>query len=233
MTRANTAEGAVIVLARLPRAGRVKSRLAATLGDEVAAEMYRLMAEGLFAECRRLPASVTCYLFYDGDEDAIRAWAGSAFRLVAQSGGPFGRRMQDAFGHVFGQGARRAVIVGSDIPDLSAGLIVEALHRLERYPAVIGPDRGGGYYLLGSKRLYPALFSSRLPWGTDRVYEETLRIMGRLGLAPAVLPSLADIDVEADLWRWLQSQPAAGHPLAGYARQLARECESRGESHAA
>lgn len=231
MTRASEAESAIIVLTRLPRAGRVKSRLALTLGDEAAAESYRLTAERLFAECSRLPASVARYLFYAdaGDEAAIRAWVGGGFRFVPQHGAHFGRRMRNAFEVVFGEGARKAVIVGSDVPDLTAEIIAEALRLLERYPAVIGPDDGGGYYLLGLKMIYPDLFAGRLPWGTHEVYARTLRLMNGLGLVPAFLPRLIDLDVEGDLWRWLAGAPIAGHPLARYLKQLERRGANRGK----
>jgi uncharacterized protein len=220
-------DSALIILARMPQQGRVKSRLAATIGSEAAADSYRLMAEHLFAECERLPPSVTRYLFYadSGDADAIRGWAGSAFHYEPQRPGDFGQRMMAAFQTVFHQGARNAVIVGSDVPDLSAAIISEALHLLNRYPIVIGPDRGGGYYLLGLKMVYPDLFLRRLAWGTHYVLGRTLQIIRELGMAPAVLPRLIDVDVEGDLWQWLR-QTAAGpassewHPLAAYLRQL-------------
>lgn len=222
------------MLTRLPRAGRVKSRLALTLGDEAAAESYRLTAEGLFAECSRLPAGVARYLFFAdaGAEDAIRGWAGGDFRLVAQRGDHFGRRMRHAFEVVFGEGARKAVIVGSDVPDLTAEIIVEALRLLARYPAVIGPDDGGGYYLLGLKMIYPDLFAGRLPWGTHELYARTLRTMTGLDLVPAFLPRLIDIDVEGDLWRWLDGAPVARNPLARYLDQLKRWRSSGEEPHA-
>jgi uncharacterized protein len=224
MNAADEIDAAVIILARLPRRGRVKSRLAATAGEESAAKSYRLMAEHLFEECGRLPGTVARYLFYADREDAeaIAAWAGSDFRYVVQSPVGFGRRMMMAIETVFREGARKAVIVGSDIPDLSAAIIAEGLHLLDRYPAVIGPDHGGGYYLLGLRMIYPDLFLRPLPWGTHRIYRRTLQIMQELGITPAFLPRLIDVDVEGDLWRWWRQGPAARHPLSGYMRELER-----------
>ncbi|MDT8306484.1 MAG: TIGR04282 family arsenosugar biosynthesis glycosyltransferase [Anaerolineae bacterium] len=215
-------ESAVIILARTPQRGQVKTRLAATLGAEAAAESYRLIAEQLFAECARLDPAIARYLFYAGrDERAIRAWAGAGFRYVPQRSGDFGQRMMAAFETVFAAGARKAVIAGSDVPDLSAEVIAEALHLLDRYPAVIGPDHGGGYYLLGLRMVYPDLFLRNLAWGTHLVYGHTLEIMQGLGLTPAFLPRLVDVDVEGDLWRWLQDRTTS-HPLVAYVRQLQR-----------
>jgi uncharacterized protein len=224
MNAADEIDAAVIILARLPRRGRVKSRLAATVGDDGAAESYRLMAEHLFEECRRLPPAVARYLFYAGrgDAEAVSAWTGGSFRYVPQSPAGFGRRMMAAFETVFREGARKAVIVGSDIPDLTATIISEALHLLDRYPVVIGPDHGGGYYLLGLKMIYPDLFLRPLPWGTQLICWRTLQIMQELGITPAFLPRLIDVDVEGDLWRWWEQKPVAGHPLSAYMRELER-----------
>lgn len=197
---------ALIMMTRLPRPGRVKTRLAATVGDETAAEFYRLCAERLFRESRRLPQVVRRYIFYADAEDAerVRAWAGDGFRYEAQPAGNLGRRLASAFHTVFEQGARRAVVVGTDVPDLSAGVVERALALLERYPLVIGPDHGGGYYLLGMRMLYDDLFLRDLSWGTNEVFSQTLRIMRDLELVPAFLPVLIDVDTAGDLRRWVE-----------------------------
>ena len=199
---------ALIMMTRLPRPGRVKTRLAATVGDDEAAEFYRLCAEHLFRESERLPRPVWRYVFYADAEDAdeVRAWAGGAFRYEPQPAGNLGRRLAAAFRTVFAQGARAAVVVGTDVPDLSAGIVAEALALLARYPAVIGPDHEGGYYLLGMKMLYADLFLRDLAWGTNRVFGHTLRIMRDLDLVPAFLPVLVDVDNVGDLQRWLESR---------------------------
>lgn len=216
------AHNALIMLARYPRPGQVKSRLAATVGDEVAAEFARLSAERLFAESGRLPQTVRRYLFFADAADAaeVRRWAGEAFRLQPQVAGDFGRRMSAAFHTAFREGAHKAVIVGSDIPDLSASLLAEAFHLLDQYPLVIGPDRGGGYYLLGMKMLYADLFLREVSWGSERVLGQTLRIMEALDLVPAFLPALIDVDTEGDMRRWLQGrEPAAEEALERYLRR--------------
>lgn len=201
---------ALIVLTRYPRPGRVKTRLAATLGDEIAAEFSRLSAERLLAESVRLPENVRRYLFFDDPADAarVRGWVGEELRLQPQVAGTFGERLAATFHTVFAEGARKAVIVGSDIPDLTAALVEEAFRLLDHYPLVIGPDHGGGYYLLGMKMLYQDLFFRDLSWGTGRVLGQTLRIMQELDLVPTFLPPLIDVDNEGDLRRWLESREA-------------------------
>ncbi|MDX1664459.1 MAG: TIGR04282 family arsenosugar biosynthesis glycosyltransferase [Candidatus Promineifilaceae bacterium] len=217
-------QDALIVMARLPRQGQVKRRLAATVGEQAATELYRLTAERLFAESRALPVQIRRYLFYAGAADVqpFREWAGDAFHFERQRGPDLGHRLAHAFETVFAQRAQKAVVVGSDIPDLSAELVKQAFHLLDHYPLVIGPDHGGGYYLLGMKMLYGDLFLRRLTWGTERVYGETLRIMRALDLVPAVLPQLIDVDLEGDLRRWLERGPISRQQetLAQLARHI-------------
>jgi rSAM/selenodomain-associated transferase 1 len=204
-------KAALVVLARLPRPGRVKSRLAATLGEEAAMEVYRLCAEQLFGASERLPRQVARYLFYADPEDRaqVQQWAGRGFYYALRT--------------VFAEGARKAVIVGSDVPDLSAAVIEEAFALLDRYPLVIGPDEGGGYYLLGMKMLYADLFERRVAWGTERVLAQTLRIMQLLELTPAFLPRLIDVDTAGDLRRWLARQEGRQDELARDLRRLGRQ----------
>jgi len=206
MRRVRDEGSALIMMTRLPRPGRVKTRLATTVGDDAAAEFYRLCAERIFRESERLPQEVWRYIFFADVEDAerVRAWAGGGFRYEPQPAGNLGCRLAAAFRTVFGQGARAAVVVGTDVPDLSAGVVEEALTLLQRYPLVIGPDHAGGYYLLGMKMLYADLFLGDLAWGTNRVFGHTLRIMRDLDLVPAFLPALVDVDTVGDLRLWVE-----------------------------
>lgn len=199
-------DSALIILARHPRIGAAKSRLARTLGEDVATEFHRLSAERLFLELERLPFPVQRYLYYSGNDDeaALRRWTGDRFSFELQKGQDRGERLQHAFASTFARRFRKAVIVGTDIPDLTAGLIDEALHLLDSYDAVIGPNHNGGYYLLGLKAVHEELFHN-VPWGTSRVYGYTLRMIKALNLSLAFLPVLVDVNTEADLRRWMEA----------------------------
>jgi rSAM/selenodomain-associated transferase 1 len=139
------------------------------------------------------------------DESAVRSWAGDGFDLERQQGNDLGERIRNAFARVFAHGAGQAIVVGSDIPDLSATLIEQAYFLLEAYDVVIGPDHDGGYYLLGMKDLHEPVFAG-VPWGTSRVHGQTLRNIRALGLSVAFLPVLIDVDTELDLRRWLDGR---------------------------
>lgn len=215
-------DSALIIMARHPRRGAVQSTLANTLGEDIAAEFHRLCAERLFLELERLPFPVKRYLFYSGkdDESALRHWTGDSFSFELQRGEDRGERLQYAFATTFAKRFRKAVIVGTDIPDLTAGLIDEALHLLDSYDAVIGPDHNGGYYLLGLKAVHEPLFRD-VPWGTSRVYGHTLRMIKTLNLSLAFLPVLIDVNTEDDLRRWVEADRRSrrGH-LEDYLREI-------------
>lgn len=212
---------ALIILARHPRVKAVHSGLARTLGEEVATEFHRLSAERLFLELERLLLPVQRYLFYAGDEEeaALRRWTGDRFTYEAQVGRDRGERLQHALATIFSGRATKAIIVGTDTPDLTAGLIDEALHLLDDYDVVIGPDHRGGYYLLGMKALHGELFNG-VPWGTSRVYGHTLRMIKTLELSLAFLPVLIDVSTEDDLRRWMDADRRSrrGH-LEDYLRK--------------
>jgi rSAM/selenodomain-associated transferase 2/rSAM/selenodomain-associated transferase 1 len=205
----------LIVFARYPHPGKVKTRLARSLGDGLAAGLYRACVEHVFYECSRLPDWVRTHLFYSEreDEKAMTQWAPSAFRLVPQHGTTLGDRIENAFARIFRSGSQKAVILGTDIPDISAELIQHAITALNVADVVIGPTHDGGYYLLGMKRHIPELFDG-IPWSTDAVCERTLATVASLGLRVEILHELFDIDTEADLRYWCRTGGGSeSHPL--------------------
>jgi uncharacterized protein len=111
--------------------------------------------------------------------------------------------MQSAFEAAFAEGHRRVVIIGSDLPGLTATLLRAAFAHLHHHPAVLGPAKDGGYYLLGLREMISELFHG-IPWSTGEVFDRTMAKLRALGITPALLPALGDVDVAADLpegWR--------------------------------
>jgi rSAM/selenodomain-associated transferase 1 len=212
----------LILFGRLPSAGKVKTRLARSLGEEQAAEFYRLCVENVFQESARLPENVQRYFAYSGTSDSaeIQRWVGPQFHLFAQTEGDLGRRLEHAFDIVFSRGAQKAVIVATDVPELSADTLQCAIRALDSCDIVLGPCPDGGYYLLGIKQLHRELFAD-IPWSTDQVLDGTLKTIRRLRLSLHLLPMLPDIDTGEDLRRW-RSEPAArgSHPIHAFVRSL-------------
>jgi len=195
----------ILIFVRAPEAGRVKTRLAAEIGADAALRVYRRLAEHAVAEARAVSAGVALRIHFTPRDagDAVRRWLGGGAEYVAQAGGDLGARMHAAFEAAFAAGHSRVVIIGSDLPGLTAELLRDAFHQLDDHPAVLGPARDGGYYLLGLRQMVPQVFRG-IAWSTGEVFAATAERLATLGITPALLPEMADVDVAADLpdgWR--------------------------------
>jgi rSAM/selenodomain-associated transferase 1 len=119
--------------------------------------------------------------------------------------------MEAAFRAAFQDGAERVVIIGSDLPELSTALLQRAFAALESHPAVMGPARDGGYYLLGMRTMIHGLFDG-IRWSTDEVLARTLDRLRAAGIEPALLDPLSDVDEVGDLpagWaEWAREEAA-------------------------
>ena len=196
----------LIIFAKLPRPGEVKTRLGHGLGMHEASAVYERLAQQTFSlGDQLLSQGLRVYLFYDprATEQEMRSWIGHPFEFAQQVGETLGERMRAAFEKTFADGSGRTVIVGTDIPDLTVDVIVRAFNLLSAHNVVLGPSSDGGYYLLGMTRLVNELFEG-LAWSTSAVYQETLDRIAALDLSHAVLGELADIDTEEDYKRYLE-----------------------------
>ncbi len=198
---------AVIVFAKYPVQGKVKTRLGLTLSPEFAADFYKLMAEHTFEVCLALPENdYDLHLFYTGDaeEGPIRNWVNGRFHLHLQKGKDLGERMKNSFRILFNDGYQKVIITGTDCPEIDTALIVKSFENLAMNNIVLGPSNDGGYYLLGMDKFYPYLFDD-IKWSSEQVLSETIMKAGRENLSRFILPELIDIDTEEDLRKWLQA----------------------------
>jgi rSAM/selenodomain-associated transferase 1 len=196
---------ALLIFMRTPQPGKVKTRLARSLGNEKAAEFYRLCTDATLKEIGQLSQEVDKYISFTepSDKYEMKRLTGLGFKVAVQEGESLGQRLCNAFGRVLENGAQRVVIVASDVPDLSASIMTDAISSLDNSDVVIGPCYDGGYYLIGMKELHEELFNG-ISWGTERVYQQTLDAAKENGLTVNQLPILMDIDTEADLHQWSQ-----------------------------
>jgi uncharacterized protein len=197
--RTGTPDGAVLVFVREPVAGRVKTRLSAEIGADAALGVYRRLAEHAVAEALRTGPRVQVRVHFtpDGAGDAVRRWLGDGPAYLPQHPGDLGERMESAFRGAFEAGFGRVVIIGSDLPEMSARLLRRAFDMLADHDVVLGPAEDGGYYLLGLRRMQDVF--GDMPWSTPRVLDCTLQRLRRAGLYPALLEPLRDVDRAADL----------------------------------
>lgn len=204
-----TTRGTLIVFARQPLPGRVKTRLAATIGAAAARDAYIALAHTALDAAARL-RDVDVELCVDGDlQDAqVQDWARRAgARLVQQGAGDLGARMHRALARGVAPGGL-AVLIGTDCPGCDAAVLDEAFDALHcatetggPYDAVFAPAEDGGYALVGVTRSVPALFDS-IEWSTPAVMSTTRERCRALGLRWLELRTLWDVDDEASLARW-------------------------------
>lgn len=188
----------LIILIKNPIAGKTKTRLAASVGDEKALKMYRQLMDYTQQQTAALPETKRDLLY---SETVVKGdiWPESSFHKGVQSGEDLGERMANAFAQAFASGAKKVVIIGSDCPGITTHLLAEAFTELDTNDLVIGPATDGGYYLLGMRKFTPQLFSD-IAWSTSEVAKQTLNIATANGLTVTQLVALSDVDYLED---WL------------------------------
>ena len=221
MSRAGSAEpgGAidgrrelVILFARSPRLGQVKSRLAATLGAAAALQAYRELLEHALAAVASCPGVERwlCLTGDDPDGEAAALAARFGLRLAAQSGADLGERMARALRDGLA-GHARVVLIGCDCPPIDAAVLQAALRALASHDLVFGPTEDGGYALVGTRMPCDAIFGS-MEWGTATVMSRTRERLRAEGLSAFELPTLWDVDEAAD---WARFQTWKSHRVEG------------------
>lgn len=174
--------------------GKVKTRLARSVGPKVASEIYLQFLRTLLA--RPYPADVTKLLVYAPAEReaAFRRLAdGAKWSLQPQGSGDLGERLQATVAHAFSSGCQRLVIIGSDSPNLPASFIQQAFDRLEDHEVTLGPTDDGGYYAVGLRAPHRGIFE-RIEWSTGEVWQQTLMRSEQLKLSCHRLPPWYDVD---------------------------------------
>ncbi len=208
----------VIVFLKYPEPGKVKTRLAKTLGDKIAADFYKCCTEYTLMQLNNTKDRETENLIFYSDESQkskIRNWLGSKYKIFKQQGKDLGEKMQNAFQEVFKNNYDKAIIIGTDLPDISSQLIIKAFHELDNNDFVIGPSKDGGYYLLGMKSLQKSLFE-KISWSTENVLQETLKKLNSLSGKVKVLNKLNDIDTEIELINWIEENKTTDHQFKKY-----------------
>jgi rSAM/selenodomain-associated transferase 1 len=190
----------ILFFVKFPDPGRVKTRLSRVLGDERGAALYSAFVLDMLATLDLTGYPLAVCFAPQARGEAFRTWLGRGRRYLSQTGDDLGERMKNGFREAFGMGYEKAILMGSDFPDLPPWIIGEAFSSLDRAPAVIGPALDGGYYLIGFGRetYTPAVFD-RLPWGGDTVFQETLSRFEGMRQPVHILPAWNDVDTHEDL----------------------------------
>ncbi len=201
---------ALVVMARVPSGGRGKSRLTRDLGGDHLELRRALLLDTLDAV--RGVAGADLFVAVEPAESIgeMRALVGDRGRLFPQQGDTLGDRMRNAFDRLFEAGYSTVVMIGSDLPSLPTSHVAQAFQCLRDRPdaLVIGPATDGGYYLIGMRRRWPALFTS-IPWSTAEVLMATTSIAQTCGVPVAFVSPWHDVDTLDDLRRVLRDPGGA------------------------
>jgi rSAM/selenodomain-associated transferase 1 len=185
----------LIIFAKAPEPGQVKTRLSPPLTSDQAARLHEVFMLDVVRSAQSLSgvtqwlscAPSTTHPFFRRLSHRFR------LRLLTQTGKTLGERMASALRQTLDTGATRVVLIGTDIPTLPATVIRDAFRLLRRADVVLGPACDGGYYLVGVSRRVPPIFDE-IPWGRSTVLETTLAHINRLGLRCRLLPFWYDVD---------------------------------------
>ncbi len=209
---------ALIIFAKAPIPGQVKTRLCPPLTPDEAASLHGSVVLDMLERSRggaSMDRFVACapssdHVFFKILEER------HGVRLLTQTGDDLGARMARAFADVFALGYRQVLVIGTDLPTLPGSAFGEAIALLATHDLVLGPACDGGYYLIGLRTPAPELFAG-IPWSTDRVLPLTQQKAATLELRTALLPVRRDIDTADDLMAVIEATGAAGTKTGGNA----------------
>lgn len=193
----------LVVLAKAPIYGFVKTRLATALGPDAALAIYRRLAARVFIEvAAAADAGVEAEVRVTPDASAAdaRTWVPPRIRVRTQGPGDLGDRMRRAFDDAFAEGATRVVLIGTDCPGFTRRHAAGAFVSLAHADLVLGPATDGGYWLVGARNRTPEVFDG-VPWSTPGVLPATRERAQAAGLRVFELETLDDIDTPEDLER--------------------------------
>lgn len=199
------------IFAKYWEVGRVKTRLAETIGAAAAAEFHRACVITLTRRFYR--SADRCVLAYSPSDRKAEfgRFAEENWEPIPQATGDLGQRMSQFFARAFASGATRVLLTGSDSPTLPTSYVYEAFERLGEHDVVLGPTADGGYYLIGMRLHLESAFSG-IHWSTDRVFRQTRERLQKHGASVFELPLWYDVDEWEDLKRLSRDLSTISNP---------------------
>lgn len=184
----------ILIFTRNPELGKVKTRLAKTVGDESALNIYKFLLQHTEKVIRTIDADKAVYYSVKVRDHDL--WSNTNYTKFQQEGIDLGERMLNAFKNAFKQNYDKVIIVGSDLFDLHEKHVNNAFEALDTNDVVIGPAEDGGYYLLGMKSLHAQVFKNKA-WGTETVFNDTIEDLKNESVF--LLDVLNDVDTYDDI----------------------------------
>lgn len=196
MIRVKLPQDLLIIFIKNPVLGKVKTRLAQDLGEEMALRIYRKLVEITLDEIKKV--SIDKWILFSDYLEETMVPDGKNISSGLQQGKDLGERMMHAFIDGFEAGYHHICLIGGDCYEISAQIINEAFDRLHLYDFVLGPANDGGYYLVGMNALFKDIFLNK-PWGTSAVLKRTMEDIQNHTLSCFLLKELIDVDTKKDL----------------------------------
>lgn len=192
----NSEHRLLVIFTKNPEAGHVKTRLAHTIGDNKALEIYEILR----LHTARVATLVEAdrMVFYSRFIPSVDLFIADNFSVGMQNGNDLGERMLHAIRNGFENGYHHVILIGTDCYELNSQILEKAFSALDGSDTVIGPATDGGFYLIGMNKVIPELFLDR-QWSTPEVLQESIAILQKLGTTYEQLPELSDIDTFDDL----------------------------------
>ncbi len=193
---------ALALMLRAPQIGKIKSRLAQTLGEKNTHYLYTQMVEDIAETLQQTKADIIYSVEPADQTHYIKTWLPKPTALQGQHQGDLGEKMQQLTTNLIKEGYNNIILIGSDIPSLSTKILNQAIEMLEDncVDTLIGPAGDGGYYLIGfNQNSYDKQIFEHIDWGSGSVYLQTMQTLDRLGNRTGILPTLRDIDTIDDL----------------------------------
>jgi rSAM/selenodomain-associated transferase 1 len=190
----------IFIMMKHPEVGKVKMRLAKSLGEKDGTGLYRAFIQDTITKVQSLDVPYRIAVYPPESQEMIIQWLGQVSQVFPQLGMNLGERLQNGFRMMFEKGYQQVIALASDSPDLPNEILMEAVSGLQTHNAVIGPASDGGYYLIGFSRGFfiPEAFEG-VSWSTETVFKETMSRIGSRTSQVYVLPEWADIDTNEDL----------------------------------
>jgi rSAM/selenodomain-associated transferase 1 len=201
--RSSGSDRVLVIMAKAPRVGEVKTRLASSLSPRDATDFYRCLLKDTLALARSLGDLEVAIMCPDSDVNELNQLAGSQANVVAQKGEGLAAGLTSVFSHFAEGHQRRTIAFNSDSPHLPRSVLQDAFETLAAHDVVVGATHDGGYYLVGAKAAHPTLFAND-GMGTNSALERLLLRARELKLSVGSAPRFYDIDVADDLTRLAQ-----------------------------
>jgi len=224
-------ERVLVIMAKAPRPGGVKTRLAPSLSLDTVVAFYRCLLDDTLALARSLGDVEVAIMCPDSDVDELTELAGNEAGVVGQKGEGLAAGLTSVFAHFTEEHQRRVIAFNSDSPHLPRCILEDAFETLAAHDVVVGPTHDGGYYLVGAKTSHPTLFAGD-GMGTSSALERLLSRVQALGLSLGLVDPFFDIDVSDDLTRLaaeLRLAPERAPRTAMFLKEWERVWRNNGE----